>query len=643
MTSKSKTKSATRTLAPVFFANVTLDDPFWAPRQEINRSLSIPHMYQMLLDTGRIDAFGLDFQREVPSDIVLIFGDSDPGKWLEAASYSLITHPDPELAAIVDDVADKIIGAQQDDGYLNTHFTAIQPEMRWKNLRDWHEMYCAGHLMEAAVAHHQATGDPKLLNALARYADHIGDVFGPNPGQKRGYGGHPEIELALVRLYHETGERRYLELSKYMVEERGQPNPNYYDWEARERGEDPDDFWADSYEYCQAHAPIREQTKVVGHAVRSMYLMTGVADLAAEYDDPTLLETCEALWHNLVHQRMYLTGGIGPSRHNEGFTFDYDLPDETAYAETCAAIALINWNHRMLQFDGDGKYADIIEQTMYNGFISGVSLAGDHFFYVNPLASAGDHHRTPWFRCPCCPPNLSRTLASLGNYFYSTSEGGLWVHQYAQNSAEISVDGAPVQLRLVSQYPWDGHIEITVTPESAQEFALHLRIPDWCEEWNLSVNGEPVTGLPVAKGYVTVSRQWQSDDSVVLDLAMPVQAVYANPNVRQLQGRVAIARGPVVYCMEAVDNPEADGILDRITLDPAALDDFAVEYLPNLLGGVTVLTGPASVVGETGWDEQTLYRREQPQVERAVEVTAIPYALWDNREAGEMRVWFRAE
>ena len=640
MTTQSATQSAKRQLTPVSYVSVRFDDPFWAPRQETNRAVSILHMYQMLVDTGRIAAFDLNFEREVPSPIVEIFGDSDPAKWLEAACYSLITHPNPELAALVDQVADKIISAQQPDGYLNTHFTAIQPEMRWKNLRDWHEMYCAGHLMEAAVAHHQATGNPKLLNALARYADHIDREFGPKPGQKRGYAGHPEIELALVRLYEETGERRYLELCKYMVEERGQSDPHYYDVEAEARGEDPKKFWARTYEYCQAHAPIRGQDKVVGHAVRSMYLMAGVADLAHEYDDPTLLETCEALWHNLVHQRMYLTGGIGPSRHNEGFTFDYDLPDETAYAETCAAIALIMWNHRLLQVAGDGKYADIIEQTLYNGFISGVALDGKHFFYVNPLASAGDHHRTPWFLCPCCPPNLSRILASLGNYLYSTSEGNLWVHQYAQNEATVTVDGQPVALRVLSDYPWDGRVKLTLTPQEASEFALRLRIPGWCEQWSLKVNGRPVEGAGVKKGYVTISRTWQPDDTVTLDLEMPVQPVYAHPNVRQLQGRVAIMRGPVVYCMEGVDNGNI--ILDRLSLDPDSVPGFAVEHRDDLLGGVMVLRGQAGLIEDDGWDDTTLYRRGKSSPQKTIEVTAIPYALWDNREPGEMRVWFRA-
>jgi DUF1680 family protein len=633
------THSAKRHLSPVPFTQVTLDDPFWAPRQEINRRVSIPHMHQMLVDTGRLAAFDLNFERKVPSSIVLIFGDSDPAKWLEAASYSLITHPDPTLAALVDQVADKIIAAQQPDGYLNTHFTVVQPEMRWKNLRDWHEMYCAGHLMEAAVAHFQATGDPKLRDALARYADHIDARFGPRPGQRRGYGGHPEIELALVRLYHATGEARYLALAKYLVEERGQPDPHYYDLEAIERGEDPKNFWAKNYEYCQAHAPIREHDKVVGHAVRVMYLMAGVADLAHEYDDPTLLAVCERLWANLVHQRMYLTGGIGPSRHNEGFTTDYDLPDESAYAETCASIALILWNHRLLQFAGDGKYADIIEQALYNGFISGVSLAGDSFFYVNPLASDGAHHRTPWFECPCCPPNVGRILASLGNYLYSTSEQGLWVHFYAQNQASMAVDGQPVQVKLTSHYPWEGAIQLVLTPEAPQEFTLHLRIPGWCDAWSVSVNGEAVELGPLHNGYLTITRTWQPDDVVALDLTMPVQAVYANPNVRQMQGRLALQRGPIVYCLEEADNAVAP--LDRLALDPQQVARFTVEQRPDLLGGVAVLRGDAQVITEAGWDSQTLYRRNEPSRVQPVTITAVPYATWDNRTPGEMRVWLR--
>lgn len=636
------TQSAKRQLTPVPFTQVTLDDPFWPPRQTLNRTITIPHMHQMLVDTGRIGAFDLNFTRPVPSSIVLIFGDSDPAKWVEAASYALATHPDPTLAKLVDEVVDKIIRAQQPDGYLNTHFTAIQPQMRWKNLRDWHEMYCAGHLIEAAVAHYQATGERKLLDALCRYADHIDATFGTEPGKKRGYGGHPEIELALVRLYHATGEERYLKLASYLVEERGQSDPHYYDVEAVERGDDPKKFWAKNYEYCQAHAPIREQPKVVGHAVRAMYLMSGVADLAHEHDDPTLLETCEKLWENLVYQRMYLTGGIGPSRHNEGFTTDYDLPDETAYAETCASIALILWNHRLLQFRGEGKYADIIEQTLYNGFISGLSLDGKHFFYVNPLASAGNHHRTPWFECPCCPPNVGRILASLGNYFYSTGDHALWVHLYGQNTANVDMSRQAVQVRQVTQYPWDGQVQLTLDLDQVRPFTLHLRIPGWCNTWSITVNGAPLPmDLPPQQGYLAITRTWRPGDMVELNLAMPVQAVWAHPAVRQMQGRVALQRGPLVYCLEGVDN-KVDN-LDRIALDPTQVAGFALEHRSDLLGGVTVLQGTGQLIDDAGWHEQVLYRYNQSATTQSVNVTAVPYCVWDNREAGEMRVWFREQ
>jgi DUF1680 family protein len=421
--------------------------------------------------------------------------------------------------------------------------------------------------------------------------------------------------------------------------------------EAKARGEDSKKFWARTYEYCQAHAPVRQQEKVVGHAVRAMYLMAGVADLAHELDDASLLETCERLWGNLVYQRMYLTGGIGPSRHNEGFTTDYDLPSESAYAETCASIALILWNHRLLQFRGEGKYADIIEQTLYNGFISGVALDGKHFFYVNPLASNSTHHRTPWFECPCCPPNVGRLLASLGNYFYSTGEHDLWVHLYAQNEATVEVDGQQIGVRLASNYPWDGDIHLELTPPQPQEFTLHLRIPGWCDSWQLRVNGADIPDAQPVNGYVEITRQWQAGDTVDLALAIPVQTVWAHPAVRQLQGRLAIQRGPVVYCLEGVDHPGLDN-LDRISITPQQVAALRVEHAPELLGGVTLLRGEATAIAGGEWDTSVLYRHQpassaqngsaQPVSTEAVAITAVPYCVWDNRAAGEMNVWFRS-
>ena len=627
-----------RQLNPVPLTQVTFEGGFWAPRLEVNRTVTIPHIYRQCEETGRMSAFDLNFQRPVPSPMVLIFGDSDPAKWLEAASYSLATHPDPALATMVDSFADKIIHAQQPDGYLNTHFIVAQPEMRWRNLRDLHELYCAGHLMEAAVAHYEATGQRKLLDALCRYADHIDTTFGREAGKKRGYCGHPEIELALVKLYHATDDSRYLKLATYFVDERGQ-QPHYFDIEARSRGEDPAQYWAKTYEYCQAHVPIREQTKVVGHAVRAMYLLSAVTDLAHENDDSSLRETSERLWNNLVTRRMYLTGGIGAAHNIEGFTQDYDLPDETAYAETCATIGLMLWNHRLLQFSGESKYADMIERALYNGFLSGVSLDGARFFYQNPLASNEHHHRQSWFNCPCCPPNLARTLASLGQYFYSTGVNDIWVHLYGQNTAKIQLNQREVTLRQLTEYPWKGDVRFEVSVDSPQRFTLHLRVPAWCERWQVAVNGEAMQ-QGTNGGYIHLSREWNPSDVVQYKMEMPVQVVWAHPAVRDLQGRVALERGPLVYCLEGVDHA---GIpLDRIAIDPQGVSkEFQVEHDENLLGGISLLRGKGTIMDESGW-ENVLYRN-QPPTSKNIDITAIPYYAWENRATGEMRVWLQSK
>lgn len=629
--------SVRRQLTPVPFVNVAFDDEFWAPRLMANRTVTIPHVYRQCEATGRISAFDLNFQRPVPSPVVLIFGDADAATWLEAASYSLATHPDPDLETLADRLAEKIIHAQQPDGYLNTHFIAVQPDMRWRNLRDWHELYCAGHLIEAAVAYFQATGNGKLLEASCRYADLIDATFGREPGKKRGYCGHPEIELALVKLFHSTGNHRYLNLATYFVDERG-TQPHYFDWEARQRGEDPADFWAKTYEYCQAHVPVREQTKVVGHAVRAMYLYSAMADLAHENDDVSLREACERLHENLVTKRMYLTAGIGSTRRNEGFSQDYDLPDETAYNETCATIGLILWNHRMLHFTGERKYADVIERALYNGFLSGVSLDGARFFYENPLASSGGHHRQGWFECPCCPPNLARTLASLGGYFYSLGEHAVWVHLYAQGTARVALDGQDLTLRLVTRYPWHGEVRIEIHAPRPQRFTLHLRLPGWCEAWHLGLNGGPIPETKLeANGYLAVDREWHPGDVLKYQMDMPIRAIWAHPAVRSLRGRVAVQRGPLVYCLEGIDHK---GIpLSRIAVDPGTIvsDRYVTEYREGLLGGVTVLRGPAKVIEEDGGGG-ALYRSRAPRAV-SVEILAVPYYAWDNRGPGEMRVW----
>ena len=627
--------AAQRKLSPLPFTHVKLTDRFWAPRIEVNRAVTLPKEYAMCEATGRIAAFDLKWQKGDPNP-PHVFWDSDVAKWIEAASYALATHPDPRLDELLDGVIARIAKAQQRDGYLNTHYIVFERaglDRRWTNLRDNHELYCAGHLIEAAVAHYQATGKRALLDVGCRYADYIDSVFGRGEGKLRGYCGHEEIELALVKLYRVTGEERYLKLAQYFVDERGQ-QPHYFDIEARRRGEDPARFHFRTYAYNQSHLPVREQSVVTGHAVRAMYLYSAMADLANETGDASLLTACERLWHSVVGERMYLTGGIGPSASNEGFTVAYDLPDETAYAETCAAIGMVFWNHRLLQFDGDGKYADVMERALYNGTISGVSLDGAKFFYQNPLASRGDHHRQDWFDCACCPPNIARLIASVGGYFYSTDAQGVWVHLYASSEADVGALG--LKIRQTTSYPWDGRVKIEMELDQPRAFTLHLRIPGWCERHTVHINRTRYADGQPVNGYLAIRREWRSGDEVVLDLEMLARLMQANPSVRQMVGRVAVQRGPVVYCLESADNPVSP--LDRITLP---LDmAWSVEYRPELLGGVAVLRGEARV-DDISWSGG-LYEPARPIRRQPIEITAVPYCVWDNRAPGEMRVWFRS-
>ena len=632
MTTNELTSSTLRAAyQPVPFTQVTIADAFWAPRLETNRSATLPIEYAQCRDTGRLEAFKLNWQpgqEPVPH----IFWDSDVAKWIEAASYSLSTHPDARLAALLDEVAALVAGAQQPDGYLNTHYTVVEPGKRWTNLRDRHELYCAGHLIEACVAHYQATGQRTLLAVACRYADHIGTVFGAGVGQKRGYPGHEEIELALVKLYRSTGERRYLQLSEYFVDERGR-QPYYYDQEARNRGEDPAAYWAKTYAYVQAHQPVREQERVTGHAVRAMYLYSAMADLAGETGDASLLTACERLWRHLVTRNLYLTGGIGPSSHNEGFTGDFDLPNLSAYAETCAAVGLVFWSHRLLQLTGDGQYADVMERALYNGALAGVALDGERFFYVNPLASRGDHHRQAWYDCACCPPNIARLLASVGQYVYSASAEAVAVHLYVQGQARLEVAGQSLTLKQTTRYPWDGQIEITLEPQAPAAFALKLRLPGWCRAARLSVNGTGVQlNAPTDHGYITVERVWQAGDRVTLALEMPVERVYAHPQVGQDVGAVALQRGPLVYCVEQADQRDP---VPQLRLPAGAA--LASHFEPDLLGGVVVVTGEALAVDDADWDGQ-LYRAQAPRL-RPTTLKAIPYYAWDNRAPGAMQVW----
>jgi len=644
-------------LQPVSLTQVQLGEAFWGPRQETNRAVTLPIEYEQSKKTGRIDAWRLDWQPGQPNKPHQ-FWDSDVAKWIEAASYSLSTHPDPQLEALVDSVIDLIAAAQQPDGYLNSYFIVVEPDKRWSNLRDMHELYCAGHLMEAAVAHYYATDKRTLLDVLCRYADHIDRTFGPRPGQKRGYPGHEEIELGLVKLYRATGERRYLELARFFGDERGR-QPYYYDIEARARGETPASYRFGQYDYNQAHLPVREQTTAEGHSVRAMYLFSGMADVAAETDDPTLLAACERLWESVTGRRMYITGGVGSASHGERFSYDYDLPNDLAYAETCAAIGLVFWAHRMLQFDGDGRYADVMERGLYNGVISGISLDGARFFYANPLevdpvahahrrdlyGGAIQAERQEWFGCACCPPNVARLLASLGEYAYSQNDEEVYVHLYVGGSAtlasaklasaEVTVAGQQVALTQETRYPWEGRVQITLQPETEAAFTLALRVPGWCRQASVQVNGEPVE-LNLRKGYARLTHTWQPGDRIALNLAMPVERVAAHPAVRADAGRVALQRGPLVYCLEQADNgPNLPAIcLPRET-------SFQATYEPELLGGVVTLTGEARRQTAAGWEGELYQPKQTDSQMEPVRIKAIPYYAWANRGRGEMLVWLR--
>ena len=623
-------KAPSAELRPLAWKDVTIEDRFWAPRQKTNREVTMPHVYRMCKETGRIDALRLQWKAGDPNP-PHIFRESDVGKWVEAAAYSLATHPDDQLDKLADEVIDLFAGAQQGDGYLNAHYTVVEPGRRWTNLRDCHELYCAGHLIEAAVAHFQATGKRKLLDVLCRYADHIDSVFGPEEGKKRGYCGHEEIELALVKLYRATGNGRYLKLGKYFIDERGR-QPHYYNLEAAQRGEDPKRYSAKDYSYSQAHIPLRQQSEVVGHAVRAFYCYSGMADIAALTGDAELLSACKRLWKDLTRHKLYITGGIGPSKHNEGFTQQYDLPNQSAYAETCAAIALVFFAHRMLQVEADARYADVMEQALYNGVLSGVSLDGAKFFYVNPLASAGGHHRQDWFGCACCPPNVARLLASLGSYVYSAAPGAAYVHLYVAGKATATVDGQELTLLQETDYPWDGDVKITLRLPRAAKLDLMLRVPGWCRQHKATLNGKPVAGA-IAKGYLRLRREWKDGDVVKLSLAMPVERVAAHPSVIDDVGKVALQRGPIVYCLEQCDN--AAPVRSVVLPDKAKL---TARRNGRKLGGIVEITGPALAPAPKAWKSALYLRADQARL-RPVTIKAVPYCLWDNRRPGAMTVW----
>jgi DUF1680 family protein len=626
---------------------VQIKGGFWGERQTTNREVTIPAVYHQSKITGRLDAWNPE-NAEHP--VTHIFWDSDTAKWIEAVGYSVATHPNPEFERQVDEVVAWMQQVQLEDGYTNSHFIAVEPQNRWLNLRDRHELYCAGHLIEGAIVYAQATGKRKILDVLCRYADNIDATFGRQEGQKRGYCGHPELELALVRLFHATGEQRYFDLAKYFVDERGQ-EPHYYDKEALERGDNPRHFWAGSYHYCQAHSPVRDQTEVIGHSVRACYLFAGATDVALETGDEELAKVVHLLWDDLTQRQMYITGGVGSAHTIEGFTFPFDLPNETAHSETCSSIALVYWAQRMFSLDPDSRYIDAMERALYNCILSGISYEGSLFFQCNPLeahphvspygrldslAATTHHQRLEWYDVSCCPPNLARLVASIGNYFYATTPERIYIQLYNQNRAKLRVAGKSLEIEQETNYPWDGDIRIRLTMPEAINVELALRIPRWCREFQLTLNGEAVS-TATERGYVVIKREWKNGDELHLSLAMPIERIAAHPNVRQDVGCIALQRGPIVYCLEEADNGVG---LAHLTIPRGS--QLSYEYDERLFGGVSTIRGEALRTEPNNWGSE-LY---EPQsnidfVQRPLSFKAIPYCFWANRQLGEMRVWIR--
>ncbi|MAG13948.1 MAG: hypothetical protein CMN78_05075 [Spirochaetales bacterium] len=575
-----------------------------------------------------------------------VFQDSDLGKWIEAAAYLITVFGDPELESTVDDLASMMEEAQGEDGYLNTHFQIAEPEKRWSNLRDLHELYCAGHLIEAAVAYYHATGKKALLDVMERFADYIVSLYGPEDGKARGYPGHEEIELALVKLWKTTGRQRYLDLARFFIKERGK-EPSFFIQEAIARNEEGLPAHASrGLAYFQAHAQVEDQHEAVGHSVRAMYLYSGMADVARESGDQGLVEACKVLWQSAVDRRMYVTGGVGSQSHGESFTFDHDLPNDRAYTETCAAIGLVFFAHRMLLLERDSRYSDAMERALYNGILSGMAVDGEKYLYVNPLEVRPQaceqrddlkhvkYERQPWYPCACCPPNLARLIASLGVYLYTTADSEIAVHLYASSTTSIMINDHEVCLNQETNYPWDGLVKIHVGTSESVTFLLALRIPSWCDTWSITVDGTPADEIPVSDGYALLERQWNGAETVELKLSMPVTRIKGTSANPYAAGRCAIQRGPLVYCIEESDNGD---LLHEIILPP----DSTLETAPwkELHESFLALHGKGircRVIPPDGYPFSVTEIKKTDE-----KVVAIPYFAWANRSPGEMIVWIR--
>lgn len=721
---------------PLDLKNVAITDEFWGREQELVRTEVIPYQWDALNDripeaapsycmrnfkvAGRLmkekreqganfvapeytfrgfEALPEDPKNPDPDKFYgFVFQDSDFAKWIEAVGYSLVNHPDAELEKIADEAIDIVCAAQTEDGYLDTYYIINGMDRIFTNLRDHHELYCFGHLVEGAVAYYEATGKDKLLKAAERYADFIFDRFGYEEGKCKGYPGHEIAEMALARLYEVTGEKKYLELCQFFLDVRGQ-RPYYFDIEDKERAEHEGRTYRapgkeDRFHYHQAHVPVREQSEATGHAVRAVYLYSGMADAARLTGDEAMFAACERLWNSIAKEKLYITGGIGGTHLGEAFSFPYDLPNDTAYSETCAAIGLAFFARRMLEIQADNRYSDVMESALYNTVLAGMALDGKSFFYVNPLevypeACKFDERkrhvksvRQKWFGCACCPPNIARIVSSIGSYIYTQNENTLFTHLYVGNNSSATLNGKTLDVQMLSKMPWDGAARMILHAEDDVAGTLAFRVPGWAPGMDVSIhkqsknanfdyrvmNGKIETGagtevsnvqVKLEKGYVYLTGNWQDGDSIDLTFPMHVHCVSSNTKVRENVGKVAFVRGPICYCLEEIDNGK-DLQLLRVDMDKLWQKQYTKlvteQGVQEIEGGyglavtrennaelghrMLILKAPglrsAASSADTG-----LYENFAPAKEEEVTLTFVPYYAWNNRGEGEMSVWVR--
>ena len=642
-------------LTDVPLHQIQIKDAFWDKYIRLVKDVILPYQWNTLNDNVKDAAPSHCIKNfkiaagEAEGDFEgAVFQDTDVAKWLEAVAFTLDSSGrDEKLEKLADETIDLIGKAQCEDGYLNTYFTIKEPDRRWTNLKEGHELYTVGHMIEAAAAYYNATGKRKFLDIVSRFADLICETFGPEEGKCHGYPGHPEIELALVKLYRATGQKRYLDLAKYFIDTRGVGENYFFQEEKKEKYQQIfPEFAGYVPEYSQSHLPVREQKTAEGHAVRAVYLYSAMADLAYEYQDETLLDACKTLWNNMTEKRMYITGGIGSSGLLERFTTDYDLPNDRNYSESCASIGLAMFGNRMAQITKDAKYADIVEKALYNTVLAGIAMDGKSFFYVNPLEVWPDNciertsmeHVKPvrqkWFGVACCPPNIARTLASLGQYIYGADENSLYINLYISSQTKLLIGETETEVIMESSFLKDGTVTVHLESEKASKGTLALRIPGYTKEFTVWRGAQKIKTPLIKKGYLMITDLAASEE-IKISCDMKARFVYANPKVRADEGKACIMRGPLVYCLEETDNGEN---LSSLYVDTK--EALTENWEEQLLGGVMSVEAKGKRILEDHWTAEELYKEQPPEL-KDVTLKAVPYCYWGNRKTGEMAVWIR--